>query len=108
MKTLENKQGEIRTRYQIRDVKSGQWDSYFAQMNAYKMVLDLKSSAGRSYGKRIIFSVALTQEWLDEQNKKHEGLKCILCNDTGSNHGKFCTCSLGSIARLHFKTYYEQ
>jgi hypothetical protein len=104
MQPKRNKNGDVLTRYVIRDIKNKEWDDRYSQSPAYKMVQDLKSPAGTSYGKRIIFQVALTEEWIDEYKKENNGsYNCVVCLDIGATPDrKFCKCDLGRSASKAF------
>lgn len=106
MKAIYNTKGEVKVRFQIRDVKNKDWDSFYSQSHSYKLVSDLKNNT-TSYGKRIIFMIPLMEGWVDEYEKENRGFRCLVCKDTGLKtiDDHFCNCELGQVAR-HY--YYKQ
>lgn len=102
-----NKNGDVLTRYVIEDIKNTAWDKYYSQIPAYKLVCVLRSDEGRVYGRRMIYRVALFQEWLKEKEDSGEGYKCLRCKDTGLTmedltDRDYCTCDLGKSAKKAF------
>lgn len=97
-----NQNNEVLIRFEVKDIKNSQWSSLYSQMYAYRFVTDLKDGSN-SYGKRIIFKVALTEEWMKERIDVGMGFQCLNCKDTGLDENRdFCYCSLGQAAKRYF------
>jgi len=102
MPVVKNEKGEVKNRYIIKDIKNREWDSFYSLIHAYKFVSNLEDGTKR-YGKKIIFAVALTEEWAKEQEDRMIGFKCLFCGDTGAKAtGAFCSCDLGRAAYKYF------
>lgn len=104
MPVKRNSKNEVLTRYVVRDIKNKEWDERYSLGSGYHIVQDLKSPSGTSYGKRIIFQVPLTEEWMEEYKKENFGRYiCDVCLDVGATPGgHFCYCELGRQASKAF------
>jgi len=104
MTHLENKNNEVRIRYQTKKVSGRDWDEIYSQLNGYKAMNFEKLSSGKVKSVNIIFRVPLTQEWIDEYKQENAGrYKCNVCLDIGVINGQFCKCSLGILAKQYVK-----